>query len=190
MHPGLVLRPPARPSQVIQPSARRARRHATRKLRQHIEMLACERHHLVLERIVGNHGQGLARKIEQARHGRIRRQSRVQAFDFHPFDRARQGRNERSTVGDALPLQRQRLRKNRRRIHGIDQIDCPIKGSLPITPFGHAGHQLHQPAFASVGIANQAAVALQHAFAHDGVMRAANGVQLHAKLAYGGRTRA
>ncbi|KAG0752600.1 hypothetical protein G6F22_021804 [Rhizopus arrhizus] len=87
---------------------------------------------------------------------------------------------------DALALQRQRLGENRRRVHRVDQIDRAIERRLPVSALGHASHQLHQAAFAPVRVPDQAAVALQHAFAHDRIMRAADGVQLHAQLAYRG----
>ncbi len=189
VNPRRVLRPAARPGQLVQAAARRARGHAPRKPGQHIEVLAGKGHHFVLERIVGDHRQRLAREIEMARHGRVRRQTRMDAFDLHPLDGAGQRRNERPAMRDALPLERKRLRKNRRRVHGIDQVDRAVERRLAVAAFGHARNQLHQAALAAVRVADQAGVTLQHALAHDRIMGAPHRVQLHAQLADGGRAR-
>ncbi|MNV34577.1 hypothetical protein D3C71_1260030 [compost metagenome] len=91
---------------------------------------------------------------------------------------------------DALPLQRQRLWKNRRRVHRVDQIDRAVERRLPVTPLGHAGNEFHQPPLASIGIADQPRIPLQHALAHNCVMRAAHRVQLDAQIADGSGTSA
>ena len=127
---------PRGPGQVVQAAARRTRRHAPRKLRQHVEMLAGKCHHLVLERIVGNQRQRLARVIEQPRGRHIRRQAGMDALDLHPFNGASQRRNERPAVRDALALERQRLGKNRRRVHGIDQVDRAVERRLSVATLG------------------------------------------------------
>ncbi|KAG1315733.1 hypothetical protein G6F63_016109 [Rhizopus arrhizus] len=110
----------------------------------------------------------------------------MDTLHLHPVARSGHGRNERLAVDHALSLQCSGFRKHGRRIDRVDQIDRAIERRLPVSALGHASHQLHQAAFAPVRVPDQAAVALQHAFAHDRIMRAADGVQLHAQLAYRG----
>ncbi|CUI34875.1 Uncharacterised protein [Achromobacter xylosoxidans] len=186
VHPRRVLGPAARPRQFVQAAAGGAGGHAPRELRQHVEVFGRKRHHLVLERIVRDQRQRLASVVEQARCRRIRRQPGVHPLHLHPFDGARQRRDERTAMRDALALERQRLGKDRRRIDRIDQVDRTVERLLPVASFGDARHQLHQPALAAIRIADQAGIALQHALAHDRVVGAAHGMQLHAQFADGG----
>ncbi len=172
-HPRLVFGPTARPRKVVEQATRGARGHAPRKLGQHVEVLVGKGHHLVLERIVGNQRQRLPVETKQPRQSGVRRQPRTEALDLNPLYGPGQGGNERPAVRDALPLERQRLWKDRGRVNRIDEIDGAIERGLPIPAFCHAGHQFHQPAFAAIRVADQSSISLQHALARDGIVRAA-----------------
>src|SRR5690606_22861024 len=107
----------------------------------------------------------------------------VDALVLDPVARAGHGGDEGLAVDHALALERDRLGEHRRGIDRIDQADRAVQGARVAFHAHDLGDQLHQPAFAAVGIALEPGIAGQHAGADDGVVGTAYRVQLQAQLA-------
>ncbi|MNT05130.1 hypothetical protein D3C72_1397390 [compost metagenome] len=112
-------------------------------------------------------------------------QASMDALHLDPVAGGGHGGNERLAVDHALALERGRLGEHRGRIHRIHQVDRTVQRTLGAHAH-HFGHQLHQPAFATVRIALQAVVTGKETVALDRIVGTSDRTQRHAQFAQPG----
>ncbi len=186
VHPGPVLGPATAPGHFVEPLARGSRAHAPAKARQQLEVARREIQHGGLERIVGDQRQRLLRIVMEALRARIPGKAGMDALHLDPVARRGHGGQEGLAVDHALALERHGLGEDGGRIDRVGQINGAVNRALVAFHAHHLGHQLHQPAFAAIGIAAQAPVGRQHAGGLDGVEGTAHGMQAQLQLADAG----
>src|SRR5690606_40312490 len=99
-------------------------------------MLVSELNHLVLERIVRNQGQSLVGEVENTFAAGVGPQAATDTFHFNPFNRAHQGRDERTAMRDALALECQCFRENGGRVYRVNQVNGTIKRRSAVRALG------------------------------------------------------
>ncbi|MNV48251.1 hypothetical protein D3C71_1401480 [compost metagenome] len=183
LDPLLLARPATAPRHLVQALAGGAGTNAFGELRQHIEMRGGEIEHLWLACVMCDQRQRLFAEIIEIVGAGIRCEAGMDALHLDPVARGGNGRDEGLAVDHALTLERDGLGEDGRRVDRVDQIDGAIQRALRRAHADHFGHQLHQSAFAAIGVTLQGRVVGQRAGGGDGIEGAAHRMQLHAQLA-------
>ena len=187
VHPGFVRRPAFAPGQLVEFLPCGARAHPALKAREQVKVLRHKIQHGGLHGIVRNQRHGLVFKVMKAIGIAVARQACVHALHLHPVARRGHGRDKGLAVNHALALQSQCFREDGGWIDRVGQINRPIQRA-PLAHAHHLSHQLHQPAFAAIGVAHQVAVAVHHVGGGNRIVGAAHSVQAQVQLAHAGFT--